>query len=482
MTGGAIVTIDNQIITKNYNKIKELVKTYSDKGEYGIALLMAKEAVTYMSKINAIQRDDELEELIIKLGYNFYKVEEIYKPVPGRVVVYDEFGDVSNNIVYNYLEALISMKCEVYYIGLEGSPIRNPYIEEKLKSQIYIVRGSNFKNRIQSFHSHIRQIRPEIVFMNDAGNSVEALCVLSQYKEIKKYKLNVIDYTFWLGASILDKCINHRAFGGKFACQYRGMKISQQAYLPYYPIERYVYSQTDERLKFSDKKIIFSCGNMDAITDKDDYIKFIDGMLHKYEDCVFIFIGRINKMAIQKIFTNYPGRAFRIEDKRLIAYYIRECFVYLSTYPYYNPVMINTCFEYKKIPICLKPFSSAVETISTKVDRFWEFSNADEAIKFVSLLYAKRIEPSLIEGLANDLLSAEEFREDLEWLLKTNQSRKTIKEEKIYCSSYFYDEYYKEDTNYYKMFSESENDYLKKHFRKESLQSSLKGLFGGSKK
>ena len=231
-------------IKKIYQILKQKALDEYTHGNYAYAWYVMCEAEALIQEFNWEYADDELEQLLQLLAWQWIpKQIKKYEPYKDRVVVVDDWC-TSYVLVLQYIDALVDAGKEVLYItskDIESSRHKN-IIERisKYPKLMYHVLPQN----VQPIDQWCKDVYDKIIAFSPSkviahiGPCSQFLPVIARLpKGIKTYRSNLDDQCFWLGRDVIDYSLEFRPFGVAVSRERRGIKPEQQLYVPFYPVK-----------------------------------------------------------------------------------------------------------------------------------------------------------------------------------------------------------------------------------------------------
>lgn len=344
-----------KIIKKDYEKIKKLaLKAYKRKC-YEASFAYIELASHIMTGYQFIDRDKELERLLVKIS------DEIFERIQGKgnrgkVVIYDYQGLENRGLVWIYAEALVNIGYQVFYITYEEKKGRFHNLERCVISsggKVYTIKEGSYAIRARQIINFVRQVNPEAIFVHTIPCDIPLLEAIRRFKDIKKYYINLEDHGFQLGLGFMDKIIEFRSYGFYYSRDCRGIDESKLCVLPFYPhkapkeFQGFPFGGNGERF-------ILSGGSTYKIEGSNYYEKIIVELLETYDDLYFIYAGNGKSEKLDRIISEFPGRAFHISEREDLNELMKHAFAYVSTYPIGGGLMYQYAASEGKIPLTLQ--------------------------------------------------------------------------------------------------------------------------------
>ena len=231
-------------IQRIYQLMKQNACDEYNRGRYNYAWHAMREAEALIQEFNWEYTDDELEQLLQLLAWQWIPEQAMkYEPKGDRVVVVDDWC-TSYVLVLQYIDALVDAGQEILYItskDIASSPHKN-IIERisKCPKLTYHVLPQN-KQPIDQWckevYNKIIAFAPSKVIAHISACSQFLPVIARMPEEIKTYRSNLDDQCFWVGTFVFDYVLEFRPFGSAVSRERRGIKPEQQLYVPFYPVK-----------------------------------------------------------------------------------------------------------------------------------------------------------------------------------------------------------------------------------------------------
>lgn len=456
-------------ILKNYGKMKQLAGYYISRNDWEHALQTIFVASGYMYTLNQMQYDEELENMVILIANSILDEVSIlnYSYSDETVIYYDSFGSVDRGLTKIYLKALQDLGYKVKYI----SPIQNEKILEITESlgvcEILCIEGNTYQERMISLKEIVMKSEAKYAFLYMTPDDLVATAVFSLFKGgLLRLLINLTDHSFWVGRVACDIIINFREFGAKVCRDYRGVPDEQIAYIPFYPC---VVENKYQGLEFSNNsnKLIFSGGALYKTESRDNqYYRLVEDILNNYPDTNFLYLGTGDTRKIKGLVKKFPGRACFSNERSDFYEIMKQCTMYLSTYPYNGGLMTQYALLAQKVPVTLVAPGMERELSVQDEQSFWNFDSYDQCMKEIDRLLRNPDYRKEKEGqLKQFLIGHKEFSEELKHLLDCGKSIRTISTKRYEFDGFVrYPLEYYEGIKYYRLFLRKNSLFMFKKF------------------
>lgn len=334
-------------IKQGYKGIKHLAQEAFAEGDCEASLDYIKKCVTIAQQFNWIYADDELEDLLERIGHKLLGVpSKEFQPVKDRVVFYDAFCK-SFVLALQYIEALASAGKEVMYIttadDLAKRKTRFADILDEVGAypsvKVVVVPPGKDAERNHYFHDAVVGFCPEQILLHMVADAVVLPALYVLPSAIKRYIINLADQTFWLGKNAIDYSIEFRQFGVSVSQQRRGIKPERQLLVPFYPINDGIPFQGFPEQCTPDKVIVFSGGDLYKVLDeKRMFWRLVKRLLNENPEVVFLFATKISdgiNYVIDRFVKDngFEGRFVYINYRKDINEVFKHCDIYMGTCP-----------------------------------------------------------------------------------------------------------------------------------------------------
>jgi hypothetical protein len=340
-----------------YAKYKRKAEIAFHKHHYDDCLMYIKAAAHTGYNFYLGYKDENLEEMLV----NVSKALTLSPDQPNRkddvCVFYDSFSIDNGGLVQQYLGAIISAGYKILYItekvgfATRSSAIKS-ILEEYGKVEIVEIphKLSYFKTSQFIYDTIIRSSAKKL-FMQTGPSSASAIAAINALpKSIVKYKINLTDHTFWIGARRIDYSLEFRPFGCVLSYTYRGIPKEKVFLMQFYPIMNHSAFQGYPK-EAEGKVVIFSGGAYYKIYDKEDtYFKIAKAILDVCKNAVILFAGTGNRKALDQKLTEYGiiDRFIPIGQRTDITEVFEHCDIYLNTYPFGGGLMSQYAAQLSK--------------------------------------------------------------------------------------------------------------------------------------
>jgi hypothetical protein len=431
---------EKQII-KDYNKLKFLATKAVNKKQWNSAIDRISACAHYAYMFNHIYADIDLENMIHTMSQELIKNNN-FKSIKNRYVFYDSFGISNMGISTQYIRALkqwdVEFLCIVNSYEIQKSKQLLAALKQCPQAITYIVDNTKSNiEQINDIYNIVCEFRPDKAFMYLTPWDVVALTVFSVLSNTEKYQINLTDHAFWLGASVLDYCIEFRNYGCNVSIEERGLKQEQILLQPFYPLdiqEPFEGLPTDID---NAKIIIFSGGAYYKVYgDNFKYFELLKDIVDKYPQVTIIYAGWGDEKPFVDFIKkyHYEKQIFLLGFRKDLTELMTHCDIYLGTYPMGGGLMTQYA------AVAAKPYISLIQSakddfaddlighnFSVSTEKL-NFSDIDDFFKeFDKLIVDKEYRINKGLRLKDAILSEQQFNLNLQMLVNTNKNICQIK-------------------------------------------------------
>lgn len=428
-------------IKQAYAVLKGVARRHLNDGRLNETMDIIRHCVVLAQQFNWIYTDDEIELLLKQMGQKVLTKEYTYvKPNPNRVIFLDDFC-VSFVLSVQYIDALIASGKEILYIATlpENYGEYNDILPLlKSKKQIRIKRipftRDNWLEKAPELYRIIIEFAPSQMLLHLYPDSLTIPVLYSLPSSIKTYLINLADQTFWLGAGVIDYCIEFRSFGATVSRERRGIRPEQQLMLPFYPVvDNNLFQGFPKECTEEGKVIIFAGSDIYKVLDeKRMFWHLVKRLLDTYSQVVFLFATKSDNMGMDFLRhfikdNHYEGRFIYTKFRPDIDQVLAHTDIYMGTCPASGSLMSQLAARNAK-PILQYYYPGTPDDETEQaicINESFQISfqdeeafmhEADRLINDVNYRNAqgKRLQKAMIQP--------EQFNKALERLLSTNES------------------------------------------------------------
>ena len=461
---------------ENYIKrLKNIVNKEILRKNYENALVVAKTLCVIYYEYNQFYTDTELENELLHIG-NKILSKVFYETDKKCVFFYDGFGVDLRGLAVVYARALASLDYHVIYSCPKTSQGKIPHILSEFNIDktdiIYIDKSNSNFDRIKQINGIFKKYRPGVAFFYTTPWDVEGAIAFSNNESTTRFQIDLTDHAYWIGINAFDYIINGRDMGASIAHYERGIAKNRIIKLDCSPyINRDTCLQT---LPFdiSNNKYVFTGGALyKTLGDRNLlYYKTIDYILHNFKDINFLYAGSGDDREIQKIIDKYPGRAYLINERPDFYELIKNCIMYINSYPMFGGLMMRYAALAGRIPITLKHDNDADGILDNQENLGIEYENYDDYLAEIhKLLSDDEYRNQKEKGLIGSVMTEECFVRNLRLLIEEHRTEYLFEEITRFDTKEFRNEYKTRYTcdKLYKAVANKSNIKLIRYFPKE---------------
>ena len=313
-------------------------------------------------------RDEEYEKLLFSLSRVVRQVDRPVVSQPNECVFFDSFSIDSGGLVQQYLAAIIFAGYKVHYITerkgflSHKSAIRTQLEEGGVKDIIEVPSKLSGMARAQFIYDVIVNSGASKLFMQTNPSAVcPIVAFLALPSNIIRYKINLTDHAFWIGASCIDYSLEFRPRGCVLSEYARGVSHEKIFLLPFYPIVNSTPfggfpKETDGKI------LILSGGAFYKVYDENDtFFKLAQGILEHNQNAVILFAGEGDRQRMYEKLQTYSieKRFILIGQRKDIAEVFKHIDIYLDTFPLGGGLMCQLAAFFSKPILAYSELGSA---------------------------------------------------------------------------------------------------------------------------
>lgn len=408
-----IATNKREKVDNLLEKLSDIAKTGIKKKHYekAMAAMAASARIQYM--YNQTYTDTVLENNILKIAK--IKKEKYLDRIKkmkiqnNTVLFYDGFGLDTRGVAIMYLNALAKNDYHIVYVTKNESKEQQPEIQKILCNANvtweYISMRNSYSDWMERLTNIIIETEPKALFFYTTPNDVAGAISFAMFENIcDRYLIDLTDHAFWIGTKTND-----------FFLGSREMSASNQYFRRHIPKEKLIKlgvnliveeGEEHSGLPFNveQERYIFSGGSLyKTLGDENNtFYRIVDHVLEKHNDIKFLYAGNGDKIQMEHLLKKYPERAFLIDERKDFFYLIKNCTLYLNTYPMFGGMMMKYSALAGKIPITLKHSADSDGLLLNQKQVKIEYNSYEELLNDMDRLlsdgnYLKERE-ALLEG------------------------------------------------------------------------------------
>ena len=412
-------------INKLILRLKKTMAKANAQNNYEKAMAAIAMGSQLLYEYNQYYTDYDFENGVLNIAEYFKKEysEDIarFHKNDNTVLFYDGFGTDTRGVSKNYLNALKNNGYQIIYVTSLASKDRLIDTERILQDAdaccYYIDFKTSYIKWMRQIISVILETSPKAMFYYTTPYDVSAAVAFAVMDgKVNRFLIDLTDHAFWLGADCND-----------FFCGSREMSASNQIYERGISREKTIKLGVDlivddygdhSGLPFdvTKERYIFSGGALyKTLGDPNNYYyRIIDHILQNNTDVLFLYAGNGDRSEMDTILQKYPGRAFIINERKDFYHLIKNCTLYLNTYPMFGGMMMKYSAKAGKIPITLKHENDSDGLLLDQNKRKIEYDTYEELIEDVDKLlsdskYLKKRE-ALLKG---SIITEKRFSDNL---------------------------------------------------------------------
>lgn len=408
------------IVTDKREKVNGLLERLSNIAKVGIKKKNYEKAMAAMAASGKIQymynqrytdtvlENDILEIAKIKKEKYIDRIRKM-KIQNNTVLFYDGFGLDTRGVAIMYLNALAKNDYHIVYVTKNEAKEQQPEIHKTLCNANvtwkYISMRNSYSDWMESLTNIIIETEPKALFFYTTPNDVAGAVSFALFENMcDRYLIDLTDHAFWLGTKTND-----------FFLGSREMSASNQYFKRHIPKEKLIKlgvnliveeGEKHDDLPFDVEKerYIFSGGSLyKTLGDENNtFYRIVEHVLKKHNDIKFLYAGNGDKIQMEHLLKKYPERAFLIDERKDFFYLIKNCTLYLNTYPMFGGMMMKYSALAGKIPITLKHSADSDGLLLNQKQAKIEYNSYEDLISDIDRLlsdekYLKERE-QLLEG------------------------------------------------------------------------------------
>ena len=424
-----------KFIRETYNKmILNIKKTKNYKRLFKKIILCATFAYNY----NVEYKNDILENAIDKISKHFESIKSNQESK--KVLFFDSFGFEYRGLANQYIDALLKKNIDFEYVTYVRNDIKS--LANKLnENNIKITYITEEESGILTLSKKLEECSDFILYITPY-DIVSLVC--ARLFDGKKYLINLTDHAFWLGVNYIDYYIDFRNYGSNISYYYRNIPKNKILLNPYYPLFSDNEFQGYPCEKMNKNNTIFSGGSIYKTIDETLlYYKIVNDVLENNPETYFWYAGSGEMKYLLELQSKFPERVYITKERNDLVEILRHSRIYLSTYPMIGGLMSQYCVIANIPALTLLYDECSSGVLLEQGEKAFEYWKFDDLIKEANkLIKDEKYYQKRIEGWKNNIISKEDFDENLYKIISTQKSNfKTVIDSEPYDTSKFLNTY-----------------------------------------
>lgn len=429
-------------------KLKEIAKKAVYKKNYEKALSALSSCANVLYQYNQRYKDDEIENLLLKIGKELVSVPDYFRPKDTKpvqtVLFYDGFGLDLRGLAANMTKNIGALGYKLIYVTNKKSIGKQPHIIRELEDFdvdfIYIDMESSYVKWINDLNNIFLRYSPQVAYFYTTPYDVSGAVVFNNYKDrVIRFLVNLTDHAFWIGLNAFDYCSASRAMSAWINLHERGI-----------PLEKMYRNRTNifipEKIQLGDLpfdtkkyRYVFSGGALyKTLGDSNKYFyKMIEYIITKYPDINFLYAGEGDTTEFDKLIAKYPQRVFLVHEREDFYQIIKGAVFFLNTYPMFGGQMMRYAAYAGKLPVTLKHNDDGEGILFHQKELGIEFDTYDDVIAEIDKLLSDEEYRNIKESkLKIAVVTQEEAKKNFRQLIETQVSPLPVTIEKFDTSEF----------------------------------------------
>ena len=339
--------INRRKVHKDYQFYKQKAFEYWESGDMRKAMISvcACGELAYGYFCEESFGDDELDELLCRMGKAKFTIPTVEKQDDKRVVFFDSFASDNRGITEQYLDALNFNGYEILFVT------SNTQFSNESKLGKLLVGYKNCRVVILPEPNHIipsaNRVAQEIAdwhtskaFIHIGPYDILPIMLFSQYAGVlDRYFINLTDHAWWLGRNCIDTNLEFRQFGLALSTHVRGIDKAKEVLLPYYPVSQLSNETIDNLLPegLESKFVIVTGGSFYKYLDADfTLFHIIQRILKENENAVLLMVGTGKAGELYKRKAEEKGikdRIYLMDTTPYLLSVFKHAHLYMNSYP-----------------------------------------------------------------------------------------------------------------------------------------------------
>lgn len=385
-------------VKNSIDKLKSVMRLNLQKGKYERCMASISVGCQILYEYNQYYMDSDFEDGVVQIANcirnNYQNELNSFCKEQKTVLFYDGFGLDTRGVAKMYLNALWKNGYKIIYVTGQSSkgcmPETDVILHNAEAAVYYIDFKKNYMLWVKELLDVVFQTHPRAMFYYTTPYDVSgavAFAVMDGMTD--RFLIDLTDHAFWLGVNSND-----------YFCGSREMSASNQYYERRIAKEKLIKlgvnlivddgGPNHDELPFdvTKNRYIFSGGALyKTLGDRENtYYSIVRHILESHDDIYFLYAGDGDRTEMNKILEQFPQRAFLIPERKDFYYLIRNCTLYLNTYPMFGGMMMKYSANAGKIPITLKHENDSDGLLLEQDKRKIEYLSYQELIDDVDML------------------------------------------------------------------------------------------------
>ncbi|MBU1578847.1 MAG: hypothetical protein KJ754_05420, partial [Bacteroidetes bacterium] len=281
--------------------------------------------------------DNELDTFISELVDSIELENSTYNGIENKAVFYDSISVDGRGLNIQYLRGLIAAGFNILYIASSSNigNILNNEINNSKNVTLLKINAKDFSNGLQEILNSVTTFRPKLSFFHVYPWDILGISVAYKLSQTERYLINLTDHAFWFGTNYFDYFLEFRKFGAYIDLVYRGISPKKLLYQPFYPI----YSNVEFAgfpINTENKFIAFTGGNSYKYFGKNlIFFDLIKEVILQNQNLIFFMAinGEIAPIVKYIKKNRLEDRIILIGDRNDIVSVLKLVDIYVASYP-----------------------------------------------------------------------------------------------------------------------------------------------------
>ena len=216
---------------------------------------------------------------------------------------------------------------------------------------------SDYEKSVCQLSEIFEKEKPRSAFFYTTPYDSAASAAFHMYEGLcNRYLIDLTDHAFWLGKCANDYFLGSREMSAYLEHYERKIPRQKCIKLGVNLLTESINDHSGLPFDVETTRYIFSGGALyKTLGDENNtFYRIIAHILKNHADIKFIYAGNGDDSELKKIITEFPDRAFHIEERKDFFYIIQHCTLYINTFPMFGGMMMKYAALAHKLPITLK--------------------------------------------------------------------------------------------------------------------------------